>query len=1341
MKIVRNGNTTNPRTVTVERDSIFTASFDSNSYTITAQTADAVMGAVTGTATQKYLTTVTIEATPEYGYHFVAWNDGNTTNPRTVTVERDSLFTASFDSNIYTVTILADLDEDMQPKGDVTGSGEYKYLSQVDISVEQRLGFYFLNWSDGDVNAHRTITVTSDTTITAMFSIQPVWTVAASCDTVMGAVTPLQNILDSLNATIEATNKYGYHFVSWNDGVTDNPRTLQVVSDTAFTAVFDYNQYTIDVAAANSVMGSVTGNATKNYLQLDTIEATANYGYHFTAWNDGNTDNPRVVTVERDSLFTASFDNNTYTVTVQHDTVMGTIENVGEHRYLDNVILTAVPNVGYHLDHWDNGSESADRNFVITCDTTFVFTFAPNVYALTVAADNDVKGTVSGNGSYNYNTNVSIAAVANYGYAFHGWNDGNTENPREVNIVTDSSFTALFDTVDFTVTALAAVSTMGTVEGSGAYAYNTTATITATPNYGYSFTQWSDGNTENPRNVTVVENATYTAQFAANSYTVTVASASTTMGTVAGSDSYTYNTNAVISATANYGYHFTQWSDGNTDNPRTVMVTRDSSFTAQFAANSYNVAVVSDNSTMGTVTGAGSYDYNTNATLTATANYGYSFAQWSDGNTTNPRTVVVTRDSSFTAQFAANSYNVTVASANTTMGTVAGAGSYTYNTNAVISATANYGYHFTQWNDGNTDNPRTVVVTENATYTAQFAANSYNVAVVSDNSTMGSVAGAGSYNYNTSATISATANYGYSFTQWSDGNTSNPRTIVVTRDSSFTAQFAANNYNVTVASANSTMGTVTGTGSYTYNSNATLTATANYGYHFTQWSDGNTDNPRTVVVTENATYTAQFAANTYHVTALSANSIMGTVSGTNDYTYNTNATLTATANYGYHFVSWNDGNTVNPRTVVVTEDATYTAEFAANTYTLTVNGDAVMGSATGSGSYNYGETVMISATANYGYHFTQWSDGNVDNPRTVLVDGNITLTAQFANNGYQVTTAVTSEAGSGSITGAGSYEYGEIVTLTATATPCYHFVAWNDGVTEPVRTVTVTSDLNFTAEFALNEYSSSFSEVVCDSYEWAGITYTESVVEARVFQTANGCDSTVTMTLTVNYSDHITLDLVESGSYTWNDVTYDQSGVYVQNFTNATNCDSIVTINLTIYGTEAPEIVDFNGMSLMVNHYPNGSTEYVDYADYRWYRDGQLVASGSDTYAEGNGMLDGCYYVEIPTDASKTVWDRSNTLCFRNGVGIEEAEGLEVSLTVAPNPVRSGAMMTVTTDLPAERLHGATLTIYDLNGREVNRVSMEQQSVRFNAEQTSGTYTVVLTTEEGVRIVKRVVVR
>ena len=65
-------------------------------------------------------------------------------------------------------------------------------------------------------------------------------------------------------------------------------------------------------------------------------------------------------------------------------------------------------------------------------------------------------------------------------------------------------------------------------------------------------------------------------------------------------------------------------------------------------------------------------------------------------------------------------YNITVLANPTNAGTVSGGGSFLENSTISISATANDGWTFTGWQDGNTDNPRTITVTENATYTANF---------------------------------------------------------------------------------------------------------------------------------------------------------------------------------------------------------------------------------------------------------------------------------------------------------------------------------------------------------------------------------------------------------------------------------------------------------------------------------------------------------------------------------------------------------------------------------------------------------------------------------------------
>ena len=177
----------------------------------------------------------------------------------------------------------------------------------------------------------------------------------------------------------------------------------------------------------------------------------------------------------------------------------------------------------------------------------------------------------------------------------------------------------------------------------------------------------------------------------------------------------------VITAIPNYGYHFDKWSDGNTDNPRTITLTQDTAFVANFALNQYSIAVNCDKA-YGRVEGeTGQFDYKTQHTYTVIPNYGYHFTQWADGNTANPRTITLTQDTILTASFSKNSYTITLQSADPEQGSVSGSGTFEYLEQKQISATGNYGYHFDKWSDGNKDNPRTITLTQDTSLTAYFA--------------------------------------------------------------------------------------------------------------------------------------------------------------------------------------------------------------------------------------------------------------------------------------------------------------------------------------------------------------------------------------------------------------------------------------------------------------------------------------------------------------------------------------------------------------------------------------------------------------------------------------------
>ena len=137
-------------------------------------------------------------------------------------------------------------------------------------------------------------------------------------------------------------------------------------------------------------------------------------------------------------------------------------------------------------------------------------------------------------------------------------------------------------------------------------------------------------------------------------YTVTVNSNDSSMGTVSGGGVYPMGSTATLTAfPLEEWYHFEEWQDHSTENPRRITVTKDTVFTAFFVPNAerYTIHAGVNNSTMGYVTGGGTYNVGAIATLTAFPNEGYVFVRWNDSITDNPYRFRVTSDARYTAYF------------------------------------------------------------------------------------------------------------------------------------------------------------------------------------------------------------------------------------------------------------------------------------------------------------------------------------------------------------------------------------------------------------------------------------------------------------------------------------------------------------------------------------------------------------------------------------------------------------------------------------------------------------------------------------------------------------------
>lgn len=706
-------------------------------------------------------------------------------------------------------------------------------------------------------------------------------------------------------------------------------------------------------------------------------------------------------------------------------------------------------------------------------------------YTITANANNNAWGTVTGGGSYNNGVTCTLTATPASGYQFQSWKKNGTvvsTNASYTFTVTENAtYTAYFGEIPinyYTITTGVNPAGAGSVTGGGTYQEGSSVTLTASANAGYSFSQWHDGNTENPRTIMVTGNATYTANFTQDNYTVSVYASPTNGGTVTGGGTFHYGETATLTATPANGYEFAGWSDANTDNPRIVTVTGDANYTAIFNEVGTTYFTVTTGVTpdgAGTVTGGGTYEEGSSIVLTAAANPGYLFSQWSDGVTTNSRTVTVNGNLTFIAEFDQITYTIQVVASPSTGGSVTGGGTYVYGDVATLYATPYSGYDFVGWSDGSNENPHQVTVTGNATYTATFSqagATYYTVSAYVSPAVAGTVTGAGTYEEGSAVTLTATPNTGYVFREWNDGVTSNPRTVTVNNNMSFTAYFDTQTYTITANATPTSGGTVTGGGTYAYGATAVLTATPAANYSFMQWSDGNNQNPRVVTVTGNATYTALFLTSggqTYTLTVTSDNLLLGSVYGSGTYPAGSVVEISAYPAPYATFVQWNDGNTENPRPIIIDGDKSFVAHFGAiQQYTIeVVSANEEMGSAYGGGTYNEGEEIGILAMANNGYHFTRWNDGVTQYHRMVTVTGNATYTAYFEADAVVTTYNLTliCNTDEGTVSGGGVYVEGATATIQAFPKEGFDFDRWNDGNGDNPRTLTMTSDLTMVAFF------------------------------------------------------------------------------------------------------------------------------------------------------------------------------------------------------------------------------------------------------------------------------------
>ena len=195
-------------------------------------------------------------------------------------------------------------------------------------------------------------------------------------------------------------------------------------------------------------------------------------------------------------------------------------------------------------------------------------------------------------------------------------------------------------------------------------------------------------------------------------------------------------------------------------------------------------------------------------------------------------------------------------------------------------------------------------------------------------------------------------------------------------------------------------------GEYDEGTVVSVSANPDAEYKFVSWSDGSTQNPRSITVSETINLTATFTKKQYDVTT----NVIGKgtikeevlVQG-GRYNSGSQIKLTAVPEEGWEFTAWSGdvASTENPVTVNITEAKEVTATFTRKKFDLNVT---VVGEGTVTeevviqgGRYNSGSQIKLTATAAEGWMFSDWNgaiDSN-ENPITLSLNEDSEVTATF----------------------------------------------------------------------------------------------------------------------------------------------------------------------------------------------------------------------------------------------------------------------------------------------------------------------------------------------------------
>ena len=724
-------------------------------------------------------------------------------------------------------------------------------------------------------------------------------------------------------------------------------------------------------------------------------------------------------------------------------------------------------------------------------------------------------GTISAPAQAYANSTVTLTATPETGYCLSSW----TVKQGNTNItVTNNQFTMPEGNVTVTATfvqgmaiTLASV-TNGSISADPMYALQgMTINLTATPAEGYELGNWVVYKTGDTSTTVTVNGDSFTMP----NYPVTV-SANFVLGP---KDLTVYNGTGTNQYIPMYGYYFDAYTKSECIIPANQLTEMTGGTISAITFYPSTVATTSStwSSTSQTVflkevestTLGGSYSGTTGATTVKQA-------------LLDMPTAGTAYTITFDTPYDYNGGNLLIGIYNTAKG------SYNkvewYGTSNLTSGVSAYGNNSSSLNSVGY-NAQAFLPKTTFTYMPAVTSNDpVQITVSASPANAGIVTGAGTYDPGTTATLTATANEGYTFANWTKNGvvmSTNPTySFTVSTAAAYVANFTLNSYDVTIEANPAEGGSVAfgrgnredlvydfenGTQGWTVLKGTSGTSSHNW-MHNTAYTAYDSNGNQIVPECHNSS-SGMMLSESYISASTSGGSDATAVTPDN---YLVSPQFRLGGSFTFYAASRMSNYPAEKFSVLVSEtNNTSTSAFTHteltvtlsntswNEYTVDLSAYSGMGyvairhwdcndqhllyvdditivegsdGSTGNGNFNYGETCVVTATPNDGYYFSNWTENNnvvsSEASYEFTVTGNRNLVANFSETVPTYTITVTANpTEGGTVTGTGNYASGSTVTLTATANEGYNFTGWSDGVSTNSRTITVTGNASYTANF------------------------------------------------------------------------------------------------------------------------------------------------------------------------------------------------------------------------------------------------------------------------------------